>query len=452
MGVSSLDMVQTPWGDSDELRARMMPPGRGTPRDVAERNQRERLFASMLATVAAKGYEATRVADLSELCGVSRSAFYQHFEDKEACFLAMIEELVEPVTERLSGGLEREDRESIREAFGALIGAIVEQPVAARVVFDVYAAGPKGVALAERVLDGFEAVLERLLDSARGGEDMPTEVIRALIGGVQKVIRRRLNSGQEEELVELAPALWDWMLGYPPPPGPLRAPQPRSLEPRPFEERQAASSPQERVLRAMAAVIAEQGYLETSVAEIVQRARTSQRTFYESFANKEDAMVAALDNASLKMEAAARSAFDWQHRVLAAEEAMFQFSVAEPEYARLNGTDMYAAGSRALEHREAVGKMIEGLLEPGYELAPETPPVVGEAIGGAIYALLYDIDVPRVPGRLAELIRMSAYISLVPFLGAEEAYAVVVGNERVEPVHIPRDRLVPVGNHGEGDG
>ncbi len=67
----------------------------------------------------------------------------------------------------------------------------------------------------------------------------------------------------------------------------------------------------------MAAVIAEQGYLETSVAEIVQKARTSQRTFYESFANKEDAMVAALDNASLKMEAAARSAVDWQHRVLA---------------------------------------------------------------------------------------------------------------------------------------
>ncbi len=53
---------------------------------------------------------------------------------------------------------------------------------------------------------------------------------------------------------------------------------------------------------------------------------------------------------------------------------------------------------------------------------------------------------------MAELIRMSAYISLVPFLGAEEAYAVVVGNERVEPVHIPHDRLVPVGNNSEGDG
>jgi AcrR family transcriptional regulator len=430
----------------------MMPAGRGTPRDVAERNQRERLFAAMVATVARKGYEATRVADLSDLSGVSRSSFYQHFQDKEACFLAMVEALVEPVTERLNGGLEREDAEAIREAFEELIGALVEQPVAARVVFDVYAAGPEGVALAERVLEGFEVVLERLLDSARGGEDMPTEVIRALIGGVQKVIRQRLNSGQEEVLVELAPLLWDWMMGYPPPPGPLRAPQARSLEPRPFEERQAASSPVERVLRAMAAVISEQGYLETSVAEIVQRARTSQRTFYENFGNREEAVIAALDNASSKMEAAARSAFDWQHRVVAAEEAMFHFSVAEPEFARLNGTDMYAAGKRALEHREAVGRTIEGLLEPGYELAPETPAVAGEAIGGAIYALLYDIDVPRVPGRLAELVRMSSYISLVPFLGAEEAYAVTVGNGRIEPVETSNAALASVGSDANGGG
>ena len=68
----------------------MLPPGRGTPRDVAERNQRERLFAAMVATVAKKGYEATTVADLVELSGVSRSAFYQHFEGRQACFLATV--------------------------------------------------------------------------------------------------------------------------------------------------------------------------------------------------------------------------------------------------------------------------------------------------------------------------------------------------------------------------
>ena len=66
------------------------------PREEADRNQRERLFAATVAMVAEKGYEATTVADLVELSGVSRSAFYRHFEDKQECFLAAAEALIEP--------------------------------------------------------------------------------------------------------------------------------------------------------------------------------------------------------------------------------------------------------------------------------------------------------------------------------------------------------------------
>ena len=94
--LSSAAMTRTPWGDATELRARMLRPGRGMPREEAERNQRERLFAAMVATVAEKGYEATTVADLVELSGVSRSAFYRHFADKEECFLTAAEALIEP--------------------------------------------------------------------------------------------------------------------------------------------------------------------------------------------------------------------------------------------------------------------------------------------------------------------------------------------------------------------
>src|ERR1700755_2665292 len=95
-------MTRTPWGDAAELRERKLRPGRGTPRREAERNQRERLFAAMVATVAEKGYEATTVADLVELSGVSRSAFYRHFDDKQACFLAAIEAMVEPALATLA--------------------------------------------------------------------------------------------------------------------------------------------------------------------------------------------------------------------------------------------------------------------------------------------------------------------------------------------------------------
>ena len=73
------------------------------PREEAERNQRERLFAAMVASVAEKGYEATTVADLVELSGVSRSAFYRTSSDKEECFLAACEALVEPTVGAIIG-------------------------------------------------------------------------------------------------------------------------------------------------------------------------------------------------------------------------------------------------------------------------------------------------------------------------------------------------------------
>jgi AcrR family transcriptional regulator len=410
----------------------MLRPGRGTPPEEAERSQRERLFAAMAATTAEKGYEATTVADLVELSGVSRSAFYRHFADKQACFLAAIESLVGPALETVTGGLEPPDEGLAKQAFEALIGLIVSQPAAAKMCFvEVYAAGPEGVAVVDRTLDAFEVLVRRLLDSIPGHEEMPSEIVRALIGGIQKVIHKRLYRGGEEELLGLAPQLWDWLLCYPPPPGPLRVPRRRSLQTPPFEERQANSNPPERVLRALAAVVSEKGYPEATVAEIVDRAATSQRTFYEHFANKEDAMVAALDSGSSQMLAAALPAFrrapDWAHAVRDTQEAMFCFGVQEPEYARLGAVEMYGAGKRALEQREQVTEGMEGLLAPGYELAPEAPAITAEAIGGALYALFYDHVKQKGAERLAEMVPLANYVTLAPFLGAEEAYALACG-------------------------
>ena len=86
-------MVLTPWGDSGSLRERKLRPVRGTPATEVERNQCERLFAAMIASVAERGFAATTVEDLVELSGVSRRSFYDNFADKAECLRAAIEEL-----------------------------------------------------------------------------------------------------------------------------------------------------------------------------------------------------------------------------------------------------------------------------------------------------------------------------------------------------------------------
>jgi AcrR family transcriptional regulator len=426
-------MVRTPWGDAAALRERKLRPGRGTPREEAERNQRERLFAAMVATVAEKGYEATTVADLVELSGVSRSAFYRHFDDKQACFLAAVEAMVDPTLRRLGAdesapaGIER-----ARKAFESLVELIVSQPAASKMcIVEIYAAGPEGAALVDRTLDSATALAAQLLEQVPDRQGMPLELVRAIVGGIQKVIHKRLYRGQEQDLLELVPQLWDWLLCYPIPPGPLRATRRRSVKALPFKERQALANPPERVLRALAAVVAEKGYPDTTVAEIVERAETSQRTFYEHFKNKEDAIVAALDSGSAHMLAAALPAFrrapDWPHAVHDTIEAMFAFGAEEPEYARMGGVEMYAAGKRALDQREVVTEGMEGLLAPGYELKPDTPSIAAEAVGGALYSLLYDHVNKKGPETLPDLVPTLVYVTLAPFLSGKEAYEVAIG-------------------------
>jgi AcrR family transcriptional regulator len=413
----------------------MMRPGRGMPRDEAERNHRERLFAAMVACVVEKGYDATRVADLVQLSGISRSAFYRQFADKQECFLAAAEELIQPTLEIMAHAEERggTPEERMRGALEAFLRLIVAQPAASKMCFvEIYAVGLEAVDLILRTMGVFEKFGTELFDQIPGREGMPPMMVRAMIGGLQKVVHKRLYRDEQDELITLAPEIERWWLSYPPPPAPLQSPKKRRAKrPRSFEERQAVASPADRVLRALAATVAEKGYPAATVAEIVDRAATSQRTFYENFANKEEALLAALDTGSAQMLAntlpAFRRASSWQEAVRTAYEGMFAFGVEEPEYSRLGAVEMYAAGKRALQTRDTIMEGLEALLAPGYELAPDTPPIAAEAIGGATYALVYDQVRAKGPESLPELVPMATYMTLAPFLGAQEAYELAVG-------------------------
>lgn len=424
-------MLVTPWGDANALRVRKLKPRTRQSRAQVQRIQRERLFAAVVATVAEKGYEATTVADLVELSGVSRSTYYEHFPDKEGCFLAAVDAIVGPALERLTEESGATGEGDGREALAALVETIAAQPVAAKAcLIEIYAAGPEAVTMLDQLVDALALAAGRMFAAMPEQRDLPPEIVRAIVGGVQKAVQKRLLSGEESALPGLVPRLWEWIVSIPAPPGPLHSDRQKPVRPRRFATRQTSSPPTERVLRALAAEVCERGYQEATVAAVVGRARTSQRTFYESFADKETALVAALDSGSAQMLAAALPAFhrapDWPCSVRDTLAAMLRFAAAEPEYGRLGAVEMYAAGRRALEQRETVAESLEDLLAAGFDLAPDAPSLAPEATGGALYALLYDFVKEKGPERLPELVPTATYVTLAPFLGPEAAYGVAV--------------------------
>src|SRR5664279_207105 len=64
---------------------------RGVTRRTVRDSQRWRLLESMTEAVARRGYAEATVAEVIEIAGVSRKTFYEHFRDKEDCFLKAYE-------------------------------------------------------------------------------------------------------------------------------------------------------------------------------------------------------------------------------------------------------------------------------------------------------------------------------------------------------------------------
>ena len=431
-GYRPAEMTKTPWGDADSLRERRLRPGQRLPAEEVARNQRQRLFAAMVAVVAEKGYAETRVADLLELSGVSRSAFYEHFSDKQECLLGAVQALMIPTVEAIAqAGSEGNSEERARKALTAFIEFVVDQAAASRMCFvELFAAGPGAMAEIDRGVDAFAALISTYLEQIPGREGMPPEIVGAMLGGVLKVVHTRLYRGEEAELLELTPQLWSWLMSYRPPPQPLRRPRARPPEP----ARVNGYDQAERILRALAAVVAEKGYAATTVNDVAARASISLTTFYGHFADKEEAMLAAADSGSSQMLAATLPAFrraqDWPHAVRGAFGAMFAFCAAEPAYTRLGAIDVYAAGKRALEQRDQVMEGMGALLVPGYEREPNASPIAAEAIAGAIYSLIYNQIKRGGPKSMQEITPLAAYVTLAPFIGAEEACAVANSDGR----------------------
>jgi AcrR family transcriptional regulator len=431
--------VQTPWGNADTLRQRRLPPGRSGDRDAARREQRERLFAAIVASCEEKGFDATSVEDLLRTSGVSRATFYEQFDDKLDCFRAAEDEMVAAAISAVADGLggEGDAIHRPRGALDAFIQLIVAQPAAARMcLVESYAAGEPGIEPVRRAIDWIILLGRNAAEQMPERAEMPPELLRGIIGGLYQVIYGRLLERREEELPGLVPGLWDWAMSFPSPPRPLRRPgrlivaRPISAAP-PF----ASYSPEQRIIRGFAAAVANKGYPATTIADIAAAASISQTTFYEHFEGKDDALRAALDSSGAQLLAAVmpalRRAEDWRIALRVCFEEMCGFLAAEPAFASLRTVDIYGAGPVAIASRDEIGRQIvDTLIGPARESGVDAPELMIEASAGAVYGVLYE---GVWKGKTADLPRLAPYLTyfaLAPFIGAEEACEIAISRGR----------------------
>jgi len=115
-----------------------------------------------------------------------------------------------------------------------------------------------------------------------------------------------------------------------------------------------------RMLDAMSRAVASKGYARVSVADVVDLAGVSRRTFYEQFTDKEHCFLVAYETGTeallneMVARAAAVDGVDWHGRLHAALHAYTGILAGEPEFARAALIDVLGAGPRAVELRRQV--------------------------------------------------------------------------------------------------
>jgi AcrR family transcriptional regulator len=182
---------------------------RSLPSDLVSAVQRERLLAGMLRATAELGYREVSVQEVLDRAGVSRPTFYEHFENKEACFLAAFDSAASRLRERLETASEDGEgwRQRFRLSLEELLRFVAEDPDAAMsLIVDARAACPPALERRDELLGHFASCLDTQVRAESA--DPPSAIAAAgIVGGIEALLYARLNRGEADDVQSLLPSL-----------------------------------------------------------------------------------------------------------------------------------------------------------------------------------------------------------------------------------------------------
>ncbi|MET0558159.1 MAG: TetR/AcrR family transcriptional regulator [Solirubrobacterales bacterium] len=197
----------------EELLMARLPTGRhGLPRSFIESNQRLRIIAAMLRVLPDRGFPATTIGDITSEASVSRAAFYEHFADKEACFVATFDFCARWLCEQIEVAVEAEAdwRDRIRSGIAETLSLLAANPLVAHLIAIECAQVGRVGRQRQQALQGSFAVVLR--EGHSGRADIPNDFADLLLGGALSLVARYVDAGRAEQLVEATRTLVEFVL------------------------------------------------------------------------------------------------------------------------------------------------------------------------------------------------------------------------------------------------
>ncbi|HEX5610033.1 MAG TPA: hypothetical protein VFX45_08080 [Solirubrobacterales bacterium] len=160
----------------------------------------------MLEAVGAEGYALASVRSVLGRTGLYRQAFYDHFADKQDCYLQAYDHGVEQVEARVRAAAESATswRAGLRAGMGATLDFFESEPDVGRALLvEVHAAGPEALAKRDAAVRQFGAYLDRARED--GASAAPAIASEAVAAGIHSVLHARLAAHEDDGFSRLLP-------------------------------------------------------------------------------------------------------------------------------------------------------------------------------------------------------------------------------------------------------
>ncbi len=182
-----------------------------------------------------------------------------------------------------------------------------------------------------------------------------------------------------------------------------------------------------RLVAAAVRAVDELGWANTTVADIVARSRISRRTFYETFANREDCLAAVLEDildvVAGELADAGLEGLGWRERVRRGLWVILAFLDREPVLARVCVVQALSGGPGVLARREEVLGRLVSVVDEGRQCprATRCTPLTAEGLVGAAFGIVYARLLKGQREPLTELLGELMGMIVLPYLGSAAA-------------------------------
>jgi AcrR family transcriptional regulator len=174
---------------------------------------RERILDAALEVFARKGYHRAIVDDIVRASGTSKGAVYHHFPNKEAVFLALVDDFAARLARAAAAAIAAQHG-ALARVEGALTAALTtfaaDERLARLILLEAVSLGPTYQAKRAEVTDRFAALIRGYLDEAVADGSIAALDTRvttlAWLGAVNEVVVQWLH-GSLDDLPAVIPAL-----------------------------------------------------------------------------------------------------------------------------------------------------------------------------------------------------------------------------------------------------